>query len=85
MCAFILKDHDASGGSINFFFLVLNHPVSDDRIRSRLIQIWGVVTMKALYPSQMVCLVGIEPENSSYKLSLCCQLSNNHLVGYIKL
>ena len=63
-----------------FFFLVLNHPVSGYCIGSRLIRIRGVVTVKSPYPSQIVCLVGIEPESSFHKPSLHCQLSHNHLV-----
>ena len=61
-------------------FLVLNHPVSGDRIGSRLIQIQGVVTFKAFYPSQIVCLMGIEYESSSHKSDLRYHLSPNHLV-----
>ena len=63
-----------------FFFFGLNHPISGDRIGPRLIRIRGVVTVKALYPSQMVCLVGIEPESSSHLPSLRRQLSHDHLV-----
>ena len=72
-------DIESSNGEF-FFFLVVNHLVSRDRIGSRLIRIRSVVTVKALYPSQIVCLVGIELESSFHKLSLRCQLSHNYLV-----
>lgn len=41
-----------------FFFFFLNHPISGDRIEPRLIRIRNIITIKTLYPSQIVCLVG---------------------------
>ena len=66
--------------SRNFFFFCLNHPISNNRIGPRLIRIRSVVTVKIFYSSQIVCLVGIEPENSSHLPSLRRQLSHNCLV-----
>ena len=66
------------------FFFGLNHPISGNRIGPRLIRIRGVVTVKALYPSQMVCLVRIEPESSSHLPSLRRQLSHNPSFVFFK-
>lgn len=62
------------------FFVVVNHPVSHNCIGSRLIQIWGVITIKVFYLSQIVCLMEIKSESSSHKFSMRWQLSHNHLV-----